>query len=303
MPESASPQTCVFGLGSMGFGIATSLLRAGVSTRGFDLNPSPEKELQAQGGSALPRERSLAGADIVVSVVVNAAQSDALLFGEDAITAHLKKGAVVISCATVPPDFARMCEARLADHGVLYLDAPISGGAAKSALGELTIMASGRPEAFDAAQAALDAIAERVFRLGDEAGPGSAMKIVNQMLAGVHIAAAAEAMTFGIAQGIDPKQTLEVISQCAGSSWMFENRGPHIAEGDYTPHSAVEIFVKDLGIVLDIARGARFSAPLSATALQQFVAASGAGYGGEDDSAVAKIYARNAGLKLPGEPQ
>ncbi len=303
MPDRPTPKACVFGLGSMGFGIAASLLRGGVPTRGFDLNPSPEQELQEQGGSELPRNEALREADNVISVVVNAAQSEALLFGEDGVSAHLKKGAVVISCATVPPVFARDCEARLAELGIHYLDAPISGGAAKSARGELTIMAAGRPQAFDVAKPALDAIAERVFRLGDEAGPGSAMKIVNQMLAGVHIAAAAEALTFGIAQGIDPKQTLEVISQCAGSSWMFENRGPHIAEGDYTPHSAVEIFVKDLGIVLDIARGARFSAPLSATALQQFVAASGAGYGGEDDAAVAKVYARNAGLELPGVPK
>ena len=127
------------------------------------------------------------------------------------------------------------------------------------------------------------------------------MKMVNQLLAGVHIAAAAEAMTFGISQGIEPKTCLEVISQCAGSSWMFQNRGPHIVEGDYQPRSAVEIFVKDLGIVSDVARDARFAAPLAAAALQQFLAAAGMGHGREDDAAVAKVYARNAGLKLPGE--
>jgi 3-hydroxyisobutyrate dehydrogenase-like beta-hydroxyacid dehydrogenase len=127
------------------------------------------------------------------------------------------------------------------------------------------------------------------------------MKIVNQLLAGVHIAAAAEAMTFGMTQGVAPADCLEVISKCAGSSWMFENRGPHIVEGDYRPRSAVEIFVKDLGIVSDVARAARFSAPLTAAALQQFLAASGMGLGHEDDAAVAKVYARNAGLTLPGE--
>jgi 3-hydroxyisobutyrate dehydrogenase/2-hydroxy-3-oxopropionate reductase len=208
---------------------------------------------------------------------------------------------VVIGCATVPAAFAREMERRLAEKGLHYLDAPISGGAAKAADGRLTMMTSGKPEAYARAEPALAAMAEKIFRLGDEAGPGSAMKMVNQLLAGVHIAAAAEAITFGMTQGIEPAQCVEVISQCAGTSWMFENRGPHIAEGDYAPRSAVEIFVKDLGIVGDIAREERFAAPLAAAALQQFLAASGMGHGREDDAAVAKVYARNARLILPGE--
>lgn len=126
------------------------------------------------------------------------------------------------------------------------------------------------------------------------------MKMINQLLAGVHIAAAAEAMTFGLNQGIPLATTLEVISQAAGTSWMFENRGPHIVDGDYTPRSAVDIFIKDLGIVAEAAREARFPVPLAAAALQQFVAAGGSGLGREDDAAVAKVYARNAGLKIPG---
>ena len=189
--------------------------------------------------------------------------------------------------------------ARAAGHGVHYLDAPISGGAGKAAAGALTVMASGTEAAFAAARPALAAIAETVFELGDEAGAGSAMKAVNQLLAGVHIAAMAEAMTFGMTQGGDPERFLEVIPQCAGTSWMLENRAPHVVAGDYTPHSAVNIWPKDLGIVMDIARDARFSAPLTAAALQQFLAAAGSGLGGEDDAAVAKVYARNAGLALP----
>jgi 3-hydroxyisobutyrate dehydrogenase-like beta-hydroxyacid dehydrogenase len=144
-------------------------------------------------------------------------------------------------------------------------------------------------------------MAETVFELGDTAGPGSAMKAVNQMLAGVHIAAMAEAMTFGMTQDIAPEKFLEVIRQCAGTSWMLENRAPHIVAGDYTPHSQVNIWPKDLGIVLDIARASSFSAPITAAALQQYLAAAGMGLGREDDAAVAKVYARNAGLTLPGE--
>jgi 3-hydroxyisobutyrate dehydrogenase-like beta-hydroxyacid dehydrogenase len=156
-------------------------------------------------------------------------------------------------------------------------------------------------QAFTAARPALDAMAETVFELGEDIGAGSAMKAVNQLLAGVHIATMAEALTFGMTQGVSPASFVEVISKCAGTSWMLENRAPHIVKGDYTPLSAVDIWLKDLGIVLDIAKGAKFSAPITAAALQQYVAASGQGLGREDDAAVAKVYARNAGLTLPGE--
>ena len=142
-------------------------------------------------------------------------------------------------------------------------------------------------------------MAETVFELGDSAGAGSAMKAVNQMLAGVHIAAMAEAITFGMTQGIGPETFMKVIPRCAGTSWMLENRAPHIVSGDYTPHSAVDIWPKDLGIVLDAARASKFSAPITAAALQQFLAAAGLGLGREDDAAVAKVYARNASLTLP----
>lgn len=291
----------IFGLGSMGYGMAKSLLRAGHSVFGFDVNEEAALRFQAEGGQKTLLSDAVEIIDITVLAVVNAVQTETVLFGENGIAAKLQKGSVVIASATVPPAFARDMEARLAALGVLYLDAPMSGGALKASDGALTLMASGSKAAFAMAEPALDAMAQKVFKLGEGAGPGSAMKVVNQLLAGVHIASAAEAMTFGMTQGVTPAQTLEVISECAGSSWMFENRGAHIAEGDYTPHSAVEIFVKDLGIVNDISRDARFSAPLAAAALQQFLAASGMGLGAQDDAAVAKVYARNAGLKLPGE--
>mgnify|MGYP001800181370 FL=1 len=190
---------------------------------------------------------------------------------------------------------------RCAQGEVHYLDAPISGGAVKAAEGKLSVMASGSSEAFAAARPILKSVAETVFELGDEAGSGSAMKAVNQLLAGVHIATMAEAMTFGMTQGVTPEKFVEVITKCAGSSWMLENRAPHIVDGDYTPHSSVNIWPKDLGIVLDIAQTAGFRAPITSAALQQFAAAAGMGHGWEDDAAVAKVYARDAGLTLPGE--
>lgn len=289
----------VIGLGSMGYGMAASLLRAGHATWGFDTAAAPAERFRAEGGRAGTLAEVAADLDAAVVVVLNAAQVEAVLFGDGGLVARMRPGAVVVACPTVAPDYARRAAARCGEAGVHYLDAPISGGAAKAAEGRLSVMASGTEEAFAAARPVLDAVAETVFTLGDAAGAGSAMKAVNQLLAGVHIAAMAEALTFGMTQGVAPETFLEVIPRCAGTSWMLENRAPHVVDGDYAPRSAVDIWPKDLGIVLDIARAARFSAPLTAAALQQFVAASGSGLGGEDDAAVAKVYARNAGLTLP----
>ncbi|MEL6377952.1 MAG: L-threonate dehydrogenase [Pseudomonadota bacterium] len=292
----------VIGLGSMGHGIAQACISAGHETHGFDVVPERVEQLQREGGARGELSDVAETVDTVIIVVLNAAQTEAVLFGEDGIANKLRNGACIIACATVPPEFAIRMEAQCAKLGLHYLDAPISGGAAKAAMGSLSVMAAGTDEAFDAAQVALDTISETVFRLGDKAGPGSAMKAVNQLLAGVHIATMAEALTFGMTQGITPAKFLDVIKQCAGTSWMLENRAPHIVGGDYTPKSQVNIWPKDLGIVLDVAKSAGFEAPIAETALAQFKAAAEMGFGHIDDSAVAKVYAQQAGLTLP-EPK
>lgn len=284
----------------MGYGIAGSLLRGGHQVWGADVNADAVARLQAEGALGGLAD-ALGGLDALVVVVLNAAQVEAVLFGAAASVAAMRKGAVVVCCVTVAPEFARAMAARCEQAGVLYLDAPISGGSVKAAAGRLSVMASGSAAAFAAAGPVLQATAEKVFELGDSAGMGSAMKAVNQMLAGTHIAAMAEALTFGITQGIAPERFLEVIPDCAGTSWMLENRAPHVVAGDYRAHSAVDIWPKDLGIVLDAAQAAGFDAPLTAAALAQFKAAQAIGLGREDDAAVAKVYARAAGLKLPGE--
>jgi len=289
----------VIGLGSMGYGIAISIHKAGHEVYGFDVAPMQVEKFIAAGGRSGVSADEAEQFDIAVVVVLNAPQTESVLFGEDGFVPKMQPGAVVISCATVAPQFARMLAERCSQHDVLYLDAPISGGSIKAAEGKLSVMASGSSASFQAAKSALDAMAETVFKLGDEVGAGSAMKAVNQLLAGIHIASMAEALTFGMTQGIAPEKIVEVISQCAGTSWMFENRAPHVVTGDYTPHSAIDIWPKDLGIVLDVARDAKFAAPLTAAAMQQFLAASGSGLGSEDDAAVAKVYARNSNVVLP----
>ena len=301
MPENSVRKVAVFGLGSMGYGMAQSLLRAGHSVYGFDVVPEAMARFAAEGVAAGDLADIAPDLDAVVVVVLNADQTQSVLFGDNGVVPMLCSGAVVVSCATVSPDFARGMATACESYQVRYLDAPISGGSVKAAAGQLSIMASGSRASFDAAAPILDATAETVFTMGDSPGAGSVMKVVNQLLAGVHIATMAEAITFGMQQGLAPERFLEVISKCAGTSWMLENRTPHIINGDYTPHSQIDIWLKDLGIVLDIAKANKFSAPITATALQQYVAASGMGLGREDDAAVAKLYARNSGLDLPGE--
>ena len=295
-----SLNTAVVGLGAMGMGIATSALQAGLDVTGCDVTETALNSFAAAGGKIAEKPaEAAAGADCLSVVVVNADQTEAVLFGDNGAAAALPEGAVVLGCATVPPAFARDVAARLNGMGLLYLDAPISGGAVKAAAGQITVMGSGTPEAFAKARPFLDAVAERVFELGDEAGPGSTMKMVNQLLAGVHIATAMEALALGIRSGLDAHTVYEVITASAGNSWMFENRVPHVLDNDYTPKSAVEIFVKDLGIVLETGKREGFPLPVSAAAHQQFLAAKAMGLGREDDAAVIKVFAELAGIELP----
>ena len=287
----------VVGLGAMGRGMAASLRRAGWNVHVCDVRLEAAQAFAVDGGVACASPAELAThCEVIVSVVVNAAQTDTVLFGDGGAAAAMQPGSLFVMCSTVDPNVSVQFEQRLAALGLLYLDAPISGGAAKAASGEMTMMTSGTPAAYAKAGTALDAMAAKVYRLGDQAGNGSKVKIINQLLSGVHIAAAAEAMALGLREGVKAEDIYEVITHSAGNSWMFENRMAHVLAADYTPLSAVDIFVKDLGLVLDTARASKFPLPLSATAHQMFMQASTAGYAKEDDSAVIKIF---PGITLP----
>ncbi len=287
----------VIGLGAMGLGVARSLLRAGFTVYGCDVRPDVLRTFAREGGLVCGTPAEIGRlADVVLTLVVNAAQSETVLFGEHGAVAAMRPGSLVIASATVAPEVALDFARRIEAAGLQMLDAPVSGGAARAAAGEVTVMSSGPAAAYALCEDVLDAIAAKVYRLGEAHGVGSKVKIINQLLAGVHIAAAAEAVALGVREGVDPHALYEVITHSAGNSWMFENRVPHILSGDYTPLSAVDIFVKDLGLVLDTGRRSKFPLPLSAAAHQMFMMASSAGHGGEDDSAVVKIF---PGIELP----
>lgn len=300
MTKDAKTRVGVIGLGSMGLGVAQSIVERGVEVAGFDVNPDAIAKFVERGGAAAAGAADAArDADVTIVVVVNAAQTEAVLFASDGAAAAMKRGGVIVACATMAPDDARRLAAKAEAQGLLYLDAPISGGSVKAAAGQLTVMASGSPQAFARARPVLDAIAGAVYELGDAAGIGAAFKMVNQLLAGVHIAAACEAITFAAKLGLDLPTVYKVITASAGNSWMFENRVPHILAGDYSPRSAVEIFTKDLGIVSEMGRREKFPLPIAATALQMFLMTAAAKMERDDDASVARMIAKLTGLELP----
>ncbi|MNX24448.1 2-(hydroxymethyl)glutarate dehydrogenase [compost metagenome] len=231
-------------------------------------------------------------------LVVNAAQVRRILLGEEGLARHLKPGTAIMVSSTIAAEEASALAAELAQLGLPMLDAPVSGGAIKADAGEMTVMAAGSDAAFDKLAPVLDAVAGKLYRVGSEPGQGSTVKIIHQLLAGVHIAVAAEAMALASRAGVSLDLMYDVVTHAAGNSWMFENRMPRVLTGDYQARSAVDIFVKDLTLVADTAKALRFPLPLASTALNMFLGASNAGHGQEDDSAVIKIF---SGIQLPGQ--
>lgn len=289
----------VIGLGAMGQGVANNLIKAGFTVYGCDLRRDAVEAFVRQGGKACASPAVLgAQCDVVIVLVVNAVQTDGVLFGEDGAVHGMKPGSVVVSSATVPPKYAMELGKRLAEKRIEMLDSPVSGGTAGAANGTLTLLTSGPDTAYEACGDVLEAISSKVYKLGSGHGFGSKVKVINQLLVGVQIAAAAEAMAFGLREGVDPEQLYEVITHSAGNSWAFADRVPHILSGEYSPpQTALDIFVKDLGLVLEAARANTFPLPLASTAYQMFAAASAAGLGNEDDTAVIKTF---PGIQLPG---
>ncbi|MGA2492359.1 MAG: L-threonate dehydrogenase [Roseiarcus sp.] len=296
----AAKRVAVLGAGAMGLGVARSLKRAGLDVVGYDPSAAAKTGLVEAGvESAASAAAAAADADVLVVTVVNAEQTRSAVLGPGGAAKAMKPDGVVVASATIAPDAARALAQEVEALGLAYLDAPISGGAAKSAKGELTVMASGKPAAFERARPVLEAMATTVYELGAEAGIGSSFKLVNQLLAGVHIAAACEAIAFAKRLGLDLEMVYKVITSSAGNSWMFENRVPHVLAGDYRPLSAVAIFTKDLGIASDVGRASNFPLPMAATALQMFLMTAAAGMGRDDDASVARLFAQIAGLELP----
>lgn len=288
MPQPGSAEIGFIGLGAMGLPMAKNLLAKQFRLRGFDTRQAAIDALSAAGGTAAATAAQAAtGADTLILMVVNATQAAQVL---DTALDALAPGAVVILMATCAPAAAAALAARVTATGRRFVDAPVSGGIPGATAGTLTIMAAAPADTMAAAKPILDALGDKLFHVGDTPGQGAAVKTVNQLLAGVHIAVTAEAFAFAQKAGVDREILLQIMSGSAASSWMLRDRGPRMLQPDPATASAVDIFVKDLGLVLDAGRDAKAALPLAAIAHQLFLAASGRGDGGADDSQVIRSY-------------
>ncbi|HEY9461424.1 MAG TPA: NAD(P)-dependent oxidoreductase [Paralcaligenes sp.] len=278
------------GLGAMGLPMARNLLSKGFEVRGWDLS---DKALDALAQSGGVRVTSLAdatrGADVLVLMVVNASQAESILV-QQGVLDGLAANAVVCLMATCPSGAVQNLSKSVASANRRFVDAPVSGGVAGAVAGSLTIMAAAERASFDAVEPVFNALGERVFYIGPTPGQGAMVKTVNQLLCGVHIAVMAEAFSLAAKAGIDLELLLEIMQGSAASSWMLHDRGPRMLQDDPEVTSTVDIFVKDLGIVLETGKDARAALPIAAAAAQLFLAASGRGDGLADDSQVIRSY-------------
>ncbi len=285
----------VLGLGAMGLPMATRLASE-LTVHGFDIS-QPRLDLAAAAGikpfdSAV---ETVAGVDAVLLAVRDGAQLEDVLFGASGIAASLTSGSVVILTSTVGVDGIPPVVTRLADYGVELVDAPLSGGPIRAGQGDLLIVVGASAAARTKAAPVLELLASTLTVVGDKAGDGQALKTVNQLLCGIHIAAAAEALALASALNLDLEKTLGALMSGAAASFMLGNRGPRMLEA-YDDDGAevlsrLDIFVKDMGIVGNAARAANLATPVAAAAEQLYLLGKALGLSASDDSAVIKVLA------------
>jgi 3-hydroxyisobutyrate dehydrogenase len=282
----------VIGLGAMGLPMATHLATT-FSVTGFDPF-EPRRKLAAEHGivaEATP-EGASKNADIALLAVRDQGQAESALFGEDGVLESLRPGSPVILTSTIGPEAARALADRLQDAGYSLVDAPISGGPVRAGNGDLLIVVGATKDALAAAQPVLDHLASTLTIVGPRPGDGQALKSINQLLAGVHIAAAAEAIALARGLGLDPAVVINALSKGAAGSFMFADRGPRMLQaytGGAEVKSRVDIFVKDMGIVTSVGRTCHVPLPLAAAAEQLYLIAEAGGLGAQDDSSVVTI--------------
>ncbi len=285
------------GLGAMGAPMAKCLLSANFDLRVFDVREENTRPLSEMGatGAGSPREAA-EDADALVLMVVDAEQTEAALFGENGAAEALAPGAAVVVMSTVGPEPIRGLDARLSERRLRLLDAPVSGGVARAERGDLLIMAGGPEDLFGEINPVLNAMGSTVVHCGPSAGDGQAVKLVNQLLCGIHIAAAGEALAYAEALGLDPESVYETIRHGAAGSFMLEDRGRRMLDRQFLPpKSALDIFVKDMGLVRGAAAERGFATPLSDAAHRLYETGASLGFGREDDSGVLRVFEEGMG--------
>ncbi|CAN5659855.1 NAD(P)-dependent oxidoreductase [soil metagenome] len=280
----------IVGVGNMGGGMAANLLARGWAVQVCDLDASRVRDLVAQGavGCATPAAASANGATLIVCVV-DAAQSADILFGEAGAVAALRRGGTVVLCPTISPQDVEALSARLLDLGIDTVDAPMSGGPSRARDGSMSLMVACTDAVFARQQALLEALSSKLFRISERPGDGARTKLVNNLLAGINLSGAAEAMAMAQAMGLDLATTLDVIEQSSGQSWIGSDRMRRALAGDYAPRAHVTLLEKDTRLAVEAAAAAGFAGPLGAHAARVFARAHEAGFAAEDDAALFKL--------------
>ena len=287
------------GLGAMGLGMCRNLMAAGFQVVGYDINLDALAALEAAGGVVADTPAAAAAhCELLAVCVFDAGQAEQVLFGDGGAASTLPPGVVVAMHTTMAPQQVKGLAERLAAGGHTLVDAPITGGKAGADDGTLTIIAGGPAAALDQCNPAFEAMGKKIYRVGDTAGSAAGVKMINQLLVGVHMVATGEAMALAVKAGADPQTVYDVITHGGGNSNAFKSRAAFMIANDFTPRGALEIFVKDLGIVEATAGALEFPVPLASAALTQFRAAVEAGYGRDDAAAIVKVYEQAADVKV-----
>jgi len=278
----------IVGIGNMGWAIAQRLAERGWAPTVRDIDPAREALAQAHGLRVAPSAAEAArGADSLIVTVVDAAQTEAVLFGADAGAATtLSPGTCVLLCPTIAPADVERFAARLAALGIACLDAPMSGGPARARAGTMSLMLAGDTALGDSRGDLLEAMASPVFRISTRAGDGARTKLVNNLLAAINLAGAAEALALAVRAGLDPATTLAVIEQSSGQSWIGSERLRRALAGDLTPRAHLSLLAKDSHLAVEMARAVDADVTLGAAAASRFAGSCAAGMAGADDSAL-----------------
>jgi L-threonate 2-dehydrogenase len=290
----------VIGVGQMGMAVANRLLERGYAVHTRDIRREADTEARNIGAIVRGSPADVAAAcGVVITLVVNEAQTEEIVFGTHGAAEALGPHAVLVVSSTVSPTFIESLASRLAARGLVMLDAPMSGGPARARAGTISMMLAGADAAYERARAVLETISEARFRMSVRPGDGARMKLVNNMLAGVNLAGSCEALALGIRLGLDPRKVCDVVTASSGASWIFDDRMPRVLSGDYAPKAAVTLLTKDVSLALGAAREAGFPAPVAAAALQVYLATVALGHGAEDDAALVRFYQALTGIALP----
>ena len=276
------------GLGTMGGAMAANVARAGFTVTAWNRTPGRATELGELGVQGADSPRAVAAAsDVVVSIVSDTPDVEAVLFGPDGVAEGAAKGSLVVDMSTISPSATRDFAGRLAARGVAMLDAPVSGGSEGAKKGTLTIFVGGEAADLERARPVLAAMGTTITLVGP-IGSGQAVKAVNQViLAGTYLGVA-EGIVLAIKAGLDVEQTIGALSGGAAQSWVLANRSGRMLANDYPLGFKVALHRKDLGIALQLARETGTALPISALCEQIEAGLIGAGHGDDDMSAVAR---------------